>query len=361
VKISIGILAHNEEDGIGATLQSLAGQSLIHNPSSRFPEIVVVANGCTDRTVQQAANTLAQLAERGLLQKAKTRIVDVPEPGKANAWNHFVHQFSDATAQYVVMMDADIRFLHPRTLDSLVDVLEEHPGANASVDKRVKDVAAKPKKAWKDRLSLAVSRLSDGPEATPGQPAWISGQLVCARGDVIREIYLPTSLPVDDGFLYHLLVSDGLRAEPNPSRVILASDAAHAFEAHIDPRRLLRHEQWIIFGELIDNIAFDYLRKQRATTGESCSEIIHRHNQDDRWWLNDLVHSYITTTGRRWLVPRRILTRRFRSLKAKPPAIRAALLPVGIAAFVLDMWCARQANARVVRNPGTFRSGSWGK
>jgi glycosyltransferase involved in cell wall biosynthesis len=61
--ISIIVPAHNEEDYLGATLEALNRQD--------YPacEIVVVANGCTDRTAQVAqdkCHRLATLEEKGL-------------------------------------------------------------------------------------------------------------------------------------------------------------------------------------------------------------------------------------------------------------------------------------------------------
>ncbi|HEX4264133.1 MAG TPA: glycosyltransferase [Verrucomicrobiae bacterium] len=61
--ISIIVPAHNEEDYLGATLDALNRQD--------YPacEIVVVANGCTDRTAQVAqekCHRLATLEEKGL-------------------------------------------------------------------------------------------------------------------------------------------------------------------------------------------------------------------------------------------------------------------------------------------------------
>ena len=45
---SIGIMAYNEEANVARTLNAVLDQQ---GPSMRIEEIIVVASGCTDRTV----------------------------------------------------------------------------------------------------------------------------------------------------------------------------------------------------------------------------------------------------------------------------------------------------------------------
>src|ERR1051326_8108306 len=85
--LSIGILAWNEEDSIRATLESLFRQSVFQKLSCRHEqcEIVVVANGCTDRTVAVEREFLETAAlEHEWADGFTARVVDVPEPGKCN-------------------------------------------------------------------------------------------------------------------------------------------------------------------------------------------------------------------------------------------------------------------------------------
>lgn len=84
---SIVIAAHNEEDSINRCVQALLEQDGVE-PSS----IVVVANGCTDRTAEMAAAPGVQVISR-------------PEPGKAGALN-----MGDTLARGFprIYLDADI-------------------------------------------------------------------------------------------------------------------------------------------------------------------------------------------------------------------------------------------------------------
>jgi glycosyltransferase involved in cell wall biosynthesis len=171
MKISIGILAYNEAGSIGKTLHSLFGQSVFVDPDEDDEiEIIIVPNGCTDDTADVARIVLADLVTRSQLTRVKYAVCEVAEPGKTNAWNRYVHQFSDPHAKYLLLMDADIEFLGDRTVRNTIDELERNPRANLAVDTPTKDIVLKPNKNWIEKLSLSVSAA-----ATNSTEVWICG------------------------------------------------------------------------------------------------------------------------------------------------------------------------------------------
>ena len=86
--LSVIIPANNEEAYLGACLDGLAAQSL--DPArTGGAEIVVAANGCTDRTVAIAESYRDRFAARGW----RLVVLDIPEGGKPGALNR-----ADATA-----------------------------------------------------------------------------------------------------------------------------------------------------------------------------------------------------------------------------------------------------------------------
>ena len=92
---SIGIMAYNEEANIARTLKSVLDQQ---GSSFRIEEVIVVASGCTDRTVA----IVAEFA----LQEPRVRVcVQEKREGKASAINLFLKQ---ATSPVVVLIGADI-------------------------------------------------------------------------------------------------------------------------------------------------------------------------------------------------------------------------------------------------------------
>ncbi len=63
VPCSVGIMAYNEEANIGRTIRAVLQQQ---GPSVRIEEVIVVASGCTDRTVP----TVTEIA----LQETRVRL-----------------------------------------------------------------------------------------------------------------------------------------------------------------------------------------------------------------------------------------------------------------------------------------------
>src|SRR5688500_11433812 len=93
--IAIGVMAHNEERNIGRLLERLRAMAL---PQARAIRIIVVASGCTDRTVV--------IAEGAAQEDARISVVVDPERrGKAAAINQFIS--AAAGADILVMESAD--------------------------------------------------------------------------------------------------------------------------------------------------------------------------------------------------------------------------------------------------------------
>lgn len=362
MNISIGILAYNESAIIRATLNSLLEQSLFQEPDSDMAiEIVVVPNGCSDDTAAISRATLEELVKPSLHTNVNWRVCEVEQAGLANAWNLYIHEFSNPNADYLFVMSADIQFLDRQTLRSMIQVLETRPEAWVSVDKRIKDVALKENKSLMEQLSTLASGLS-GSKAVEGSAAWISGQLSCTRAKVLRRVWLPTTLPTDDAFIYTMIVTDFLKAPEEPNRVILAGSASHAFEAYTDIGRLLRHEKWLIFGQAVNELLYADLLENRKEQ-QDISLLIKQRNEQDPVWLNKLVQTAIKEKAG-WLIPKFILIRRFQSLLYKPLYKAILLFPLAFIAFVVDIILAFQVNNELHSKGGVgywVGSGGWGK
>src|SRR6266542_5387081 len=95
VGCSIGIMAYNEEANIGRTLQAVLEQQ---GPSIRIEEIIVVASGCTDRTVPIVADIALKEPRVHLCVQEKRE-------GKASAINLFL---KEATSEVAVLIGADV-------------------------------------------------------------------------------------------------------------------------------------------------------------------------------------------------------------------------------------------------------------
>ena len=92
---SVGIMAHNEEANIGHTIHAVLQQQ---GQSVRIEEVIVVASGCTDRTVP----IVAEIA----LQEPRVHLcVQEQREGKASAINLFLKL---ARSPIVVLLGADV-------------------------------------------------------------------------------------------------------------------------------------------------------------------------------------------------------------------------------------------------------------
>jgi biofilm PGA synthesis N-glycosyltransferase PgaC len=95
VGCSVGIMAYNEEANIVRTLRAVLAQE---GPSVRLEEVIVVASGCTDRTVP----LVAEIAQ----EEARVRLcVQEKREGKASAINLFL---KEATSEVAILIGADV-------------------------------------------------------------------------------------------------------------------------------------------------------------------------------------------------------------------------------------------------------------
>lgn len=92
---SIGIMAYNEEANIERTIRAVLEQQ---GPSMQIEEVIVVASGCTDRTVP--------IVTAIALQEPTVRLcVQQKREGKASAINLFL---KEATSEIVILIGADV-------------------------------------------------------------------------------------------------------------------------------------------------------------------------------------------------------------------------------------------------------------
>ena len=95
IRCSVGIMAYNEEANIAHTLSAVLNQ---HGPSMQIEEIIVIASGCTDRTVP----IVAEIA----LQEPQVRLcIQEKREGKASAINLFL---KEASSEVVILIGADV-------------------------------------------------------------------------------------------------------------------------------------------------------------------------------------------------------------------------------------------------------------
>jgi len=344
MKISIGLLAHNEEDAIASMINQVFEQDIFLSETSEI-EFIVVANGCTDHTVMVAEAAFKNMS--GKLLNASYEVRVVVEAGKSNAWNKFVHEFSDPVAEYLILLDADIEFGSSNLLSRLIEELQSNPTAVASVDRPKKDIEKQLNKSLLARLSIGVSGANQNGRSV------ISGQLYCMRGDIIRKIYMPIGLPVEDGFLRAMVVTDNFTHEDEPLKIIAVNDVHHYFEALLSPIKLYKHEKRLLIGSVINMMVYRYLWKKVAETGNDAGVLIEKLNKDEPNWLNSLINAYKLSEGF-WIVKKDLFLKRIIQLIKGDQQYRKKLLlfPIVLLATMVSTAIALDVNNFFRKNNG---------
>jgi len=279
MRIAIGILAHNEEHTIGPLVASLARQDLFATPGHSV-SVHIVPNGCRDATTAAARKALEGLA--AAFPCVRVAVHDVADPGKANAWNLFVHDFSEPEADALLLLDADIEFGQDACLRLVAEALPNNPKAVVAVDTPVKDVQKKAVRSLRERVSVAAS------EVQLSGPPKLTGHLYCARAAALREIWMPPGLLVEDGFLKAMLLTRGFSCLEQPDGIVRAEGASHFYQAEIRLSGWFRHERRILDGTAMNIILFAALREQVAG-GRPVGEWIRQQNASDPAWVAKLV------------------------------------------------------------------------
>jgi Glycosyltransferases, probably involved in cell wall biogenesis len=342
LRLGIGILAHNEADTLPGLVASLFQQNVFHEQRQRFAAIhvVCVPNGCSDETAAVARASLAQAVSALGAHNLSWSVEELAAPGKANAWNHCIHH-SLADYEFVCLLDADILFASSETIQAALSRLVEDPRVCVATDLPLKrDGGAK--SSWVGRLSERFSR------AAPPSPTEICGQFYCARGSILRSIWMPAGLPVEDGFLRAMVITNEFRQAEDPRRIVRAERAAHFFEPERTLGELWRHKKRLMIGTTLNLLLFHHLWEHAGEHG--AGQLLRDHMGADASWLS----RYLTgeASRRAWVVPMGHVMRRLADLRAAPMSRSLRRAPAAIAATALDLLVAISANREIKRGIG---------
>ncbi len=338
--VSIGIFAHNEEKNILSTLLSLASQDIFNLPlfETSNIKVLVLANGCTDATVEIATDYLArQSAFDG-------QVIEIKRAGKSHAWNQFVHRPESLSRDYFICLDSDIKFGSTAVLSTLVRRLHDDGQAYLAVDVAKKDTQLKARKTLFERLSLLFSGFM-----RQGSTA-VAGSLYCAKGDILRRVYMPEGLPVEDGFLRAMLVTDLFTRPDNTGRILVVDDVCHYFTPESSLRSLFRHEERLLIGTFINSIIYGYLWRQVAETKIDAGSLVACNNRDQPNWVEGLINSYRETHDP--LIPRHFYHKYWKRWVTFNLWAKVLTFPVIILASVIKYFLLKKVEQRLLRESG---------
>ena len=291
MRISIGILAWNEATSIARTIETLLHQTLFSaaNDCIESIEVVCVPNGCTDATAAAAEEAFSRCSGHLDASRIFLRVRELCEGDKANAWNHYIHEFSDPEADYVFLMDADVRLRERDAVHRLLMTLHETPTATVAVPTLIKDIQLRtPSNPW-HRLSLWAV------DPSKYRAPSLSGALYCARGEALRRIWMPQGLLSEDGFLHGLIATDRLCRAPNPGRIIRAKGVSVVYELSTSVSQILHRDRRMAMGRIMNVLLF---RELAASCGkEGVGEVVRRRNEENHEWALSFVRKQARLRG----------------------------------------------------------------
>jgi len=342
MKIGIGILAWNESGSIEATISSIFDQSLMEELGQTIDllEVLCVPNGCTDDTAEVAESAFNQLGgsfDSSLLQ---TRVVPVEKPSKENAWNVFVHELSHRECDYLILVDGDVRILHPDTLKNLVVALENDAEARIAGAATVKHITYKRWKSPFDLLSLAVSGLRHQ------RRGGFAGALYCARAKALRAFILPSILVGEDSFINAMIGTDYFTNRGKPTRTIQPENATVLFEAYTAPLSVLKNLRRRGVEIAIDSMIYDVLWSQ-STPEKHGGALLREWESEDLGWGSRLVEEKIKERGW-WVMTRGMLWKWFKRAWEVGGLRRWKMMPIAVIATLPHIYACCAAN-RLIR------------
>jgi len=332
MKISIGILAWNEEVSIRATLHSVFAQSLIRDAATSGFEIqiVCVPNGCTDNTAQAAKGAMLAAAEKlNCPETVRWQVHPLTTPGKTNAWNVFVHELADPQADIIFLVDADIQIYMPDTLRNMLQKLCAHPEAFICTDLPVKHIVFKQRYSLLDQISMKTANIN---QSASGQ---LCGQLYCARAAWLRRLWIPEGIIVEDGFIKKMAVSNFLVEPENAAqRLLIAETASHVFEAYTRLLDVLATHRRQIAGYIIHRWIWEFLQAHKNDAPDAAA-LIEQLNQTEPGWSPRLIAEQIRK--RDYIrIYRILLSTRFARFRGFSSSKKAAYFPVLAVQVSLD-------------------------
>lgn len=343
--ISIGILAWNEEETIAKTLKSLLHQSVFtelnDNLSQLEWEIIVVPNGCSDNTATVAHTALTDLISQTNLKNISFKIHVLDMSGKSNAWNYYIHELSNKNSELILMIDADIEFKEKETIFNTVQALKQNPNALVAVDLPLKDAEKKKKKTFIEWISTTSSKVT-----TTG-PVGIAGSYYCARAEALKQIWIPIGLPVEDGFIRSMIVTNCFRSKIDNNKIIRAPNSSHYFSTLTTIKEIFKHEVRLVIGTTMNcYLTWDLLLFATDPFGPGAGIIIKNQLKNDPLWYKSLINNSIRNRGY-WVLPKGMLFRRFSRLKHTNGISLIKLTIVSIVGFALDLPVFLSANRQL--------------
>jgi len=272
-KIGVGVFAYNEELNISKTIKSLARQTILENSLYEI-QVYILANGCTDRTIEIGSDTIKKLGN------SKIEMIDCPVKGKSATWNYFVHSLMDQDTEFGYFLDSDIIIEDPKHLHKMLLGIEK--------DQEVELFSSLPRKdlEFVDRkLSLTEKLILGSSGDTTNLKKALCGQFYLARLSALRKFFIPAGTAVEDGFVRAMVLTECFRQPENINKIQIQENIFHVFESERTLFGVINHQVRLVIGTSINMLLFRYFHEE-AKQGKTTALLEDLKSED---WLRKFL------------------------------------------------------------------------
>ncbi|SFR19360.1 glycosyltransferase family 2 protein [Poseidonocella sedimentorum] len=273
IRLDIGIFAHNEAQTLPRLLAELTRQSLFDAEGIDL-RVLVLANGCTDGTAAAAEAARAALPEA---MGARIVIHDFPQGGKSRTVTRFLRDCARPEADLVGFMDADILLPAPDTLERMAAALIARPELQVFVSRPVKDVTH-----FKLDVGPVARLIASAGDGLTDFRRSICGQLYMMRAGLARRMALPAGLPVEDGFVRAMVLTDLFTGPEDFTRIDGDPAVFHVYESIRGVGELLHHQTRLVVGSAINAALYGYFNRE-GLRGEALGAVLRGPAQEEGW------------------------------------------------------------------------------
>jgi len=172
------------------------------------------------------------------------------------------------------------------------------------------------------------------------------------RAEFARKLFIPAGLPVEDGFIRGMMLTDFLSKPEDFSRIDGHEDVFHLYESVVTLGALVQHQTRIVLGSAVNAALYRRMRSNGPTEEDAIGLLKEASESDD--WLSDMLSTELPEAPYGY-IPFRFLTKRwtvFRNRKKK--TLRGAVMLVP--GLILDFVAWVRASQRMRRGAG---AGFW--
>lgn len=273
IVVDLAVLAHQEEATIAEAIGDLSRQDILGDPHVDL-RVWILANGCRDRTAAAAQDAVARL-EPGTA--ALFTVLDLPKPGKSRTVGAFIHTLARPEADAFVFLDADCRLIAADTVSRMVGAVASRAELQVFTGRPVKDIVH-----YRTKLGFVERLIAAGAEQLTDFRKSIAGGLYCIRAETARRIHLPVGLPVEDGFVRAMVLTDFLSEPERFERIDGDPEVFFIYESIRTVPALVKHQTRIVVGSAINTMLYGRIRRLAPTSAQA-QALLKEAAQHDEW------------------------------------------------------------------------------